>query len=212
LPSSSSSPTPRFRRRLGENARADVAERFAWPTVTQATVEAYRSALGLEDRARARPARGGRVIALRKAPSSYDERFMGHDGERVPLERTPWTELRLEAVRDLVDPQPGDRILDSAALPARSRTTSRRSALTPSASTSRSSRSRRRVGSFPECTFEVADATSLPFGHESFDKAVAADFVEHIGDDVLPRDVRGAASRARPGRDVRGSTRRTRAT
>ena len=28
------------------------------------------------------------------------------------LERTPWTELRLEAVRDLVDPQPGDRVLD----------------------------------------------------------------------------------------------------
>jgi glycosyltransferase involved in cell wall biosynthesis len=39
---------PELRRRLGENARAEVAERFAWPTVTQATVEAYRSALGVE--------------------------------------------------------------------------------------------------------------------------------------------------------------------
>jgi glycosyltransferase involved in cell wall biosynthesis len=39
---------PALRRRLGENARADVAERFAWPAVTQATVEAYRAALGLE--------------------------------------------------------------------------------------------------------------------------------------------------------------------
>ena len=39
---------PALRRRLGENARADVAERFAWPAVTQATVEAYRSALGVE--------------------------------------------------------------------------------------------------------------------------------------------------------------------
>ena len=46
--SSSSSPTPALRRRLGENARADVAERFAWPAVTRATVEAYRAALGLE--------------------------------------------------------------------------------------------------------------------------------------------------------------------
>jgi glycosyltransferase involved in cell wall biosynthesis len=39
---------PALRRRLGENARADVAERFAWPAITQATVEAYRSALGVE--------------------------------------------------------------------------------------------------------------------------------------------------------------------
>ena len=39
---------PALRRRLGENARADVAERFAWPAVTQATVDAYRAALGVE--------------------------------------------------------------------------------------------------------------------------------------------------------------------
>jgi glycosyltransferase involved in cell wall biosynthesis len=39
---------PALRHRLGENARADVAERFAWPAVTQATVEAYRAALGVE--------------------------------------------------------------------------------------------------------------------------------------------------------------------
>jgi glycosyltransferase involved in cell wall biosynthesis len=39
---------PALRRRLGENARADVAERFAWPAVTRATVDAYRAALGLE--------------------------------------------------------------------------------------------------------------------------------------------------------------------
>ena len=56
--------------------------------------------------ARARSARGGRVIALRKAPSSYDERFMDTMANEY-LERTPWTELRLAAVRDLVDPQPG---------------------------------------------------------------------------------------------------------
>ena len=51
------------------------------------------------------------MIALRKAPSSYDERFMDTMANEY-LERTPWTELRLEAVRDLVDPQRGDRILD----------------------------------------------------------------------------------------------------
>ena len=37
-----------LRRRLGANARADVAARFAWPAVTQATLAAYRDALGVE--------------------------------------------------------------------------------------------------------------------------------------------------------------------
>jgi SAM-dependent methyltransferase len=35
---------------------------------------------------------------------------------------------------------------------------------------------------FPGPRFEVADATQLPFADASFDKAVAADFVEHIED------------------------------
>jgi glycosyltransferase involved in cell wall biosynthesis len=39
---------PLLRRRLGEAARADVAARFAWPAVTQATVAAYHAALGVE--------------------------------------------------------------------------------------------------------------------------------------------------------------------
>ena len=37
---------PDLRRRLGAAARADVSERFAWPAVIDATVEAYRHALG----------------------------------------------------------------------------------------------------------------------------------------------------------------------
>ena len=36
-----------LRRRLGANARAEAA-RFAWPAVTEATVDAYHSALGIE--------------------------------------------------------------------------------------------------------------------------------------------------------------------
>ncbi len=70
------------------------------------------------------------MIARRKAPSSYDERFMDTMASEY-LERTPWTER------------------------------------------------------FPECRFEVADATALPFADASFEKAVAADFVEHIRDDVF---------------------------
>jgi SAM-dependent methyltransferase len=124
------------------------------------------------------------VIALRKAPSSYDERFMDTMANEY-LERTPWTELRLEAVCDLVDPQPGDRILDLGCAAG---------AITHYLSTFGASP----VGIdleplaiakarelFPECAFEVADATALPFDGASFDKAVAADFVEHIRDDVF---------------------------
>jgi SAM-dependent methyltransferase len=124
------------------------------------------------------------VIALRRAPSSYDERFMDTMANEY-LERTPWTELRLAAVRDLVDPQPGDRILDLGCAAG---------AITHYLS----SFDTKSVGIdveplaiakarelFPECAFEVADATALPFADASFDKAVAADFVEHVRDDVF---------------------------
>jgi glycosyltransferase involved in cell wall biosynthesis len=36
---------PALRRRVGEAARADVAVRFAWPSVTRATIDAYQTAL-----------------------------------------------------------------------------------------------------------------------------------------------------------------------
>jgi len=39
---------PTLRRRLGANARDEIARRFAWPSVTAATVAAYRDALGIE--------------------------------------------------------------------------------------------------------------------------------------------------------------------
>jgi glycosyltransferase involved in cell wall biosynthesis len=37
-----------LRRRLGANARTEVAERFAWPAVTQAILAAYSDAVGIE--------------------------------------------------------------------------------------------------------------------------------------------------------------------
>jgi 2-polyprenyl-3-methyl-5-hydroxy-6-metoxy-1,4-benzoquinol methylase len=51
------------------------------------------------------------MLRLRPAPEMYDERFMDTMANAY-LEQTPWTELRLAAVRDLVDPHPDDRILD----------------------------------------------------------------------------------------------------
>src|SRR5207302_3626656 len=52
-----------------------------------------------------------RLPAFRRAPAEYDELFVDTMASAY-LERTPWTELRLEAVRSLVDPQPGERVLD----------------------------------------------------------------------------------------------------
>ena len=124
------------------------------------------------------------MIALRKAPSSYDERFMDTMANEY-LERTPWTELRLAAVRDLVDPQPGDRILDlGCAAGAITHYLSSFDAESVGIDFEPLAIAKARE-LFPECTFEVADATALPFADASFDKAVAADFVEHIGDDVF---------------------------
>jgi cyclopropane fatty-acyl-phospholipid synthase-like methyltransferase len=101
------------------------------------------------------------------------------------LERTPWTELRLEAVRDLVDPQAGDRILDlGCAAGAITHYLSSFGADSVGIDFEELAIAKARE-LFSECTFEVADATSLPFAEASFDKAVAADFVEHIRDDVF---------------------------
>ena len=50
-------------------------------------------------------------FALRRAPAEYDDTFMETMASAY-LERTPWTELRLAAVRDLVEPRAGDRVVD----------------------------------------------------------------------------------------------------
>jgi len=126
------------------------------------------------------------MLKLRPAPASYDERFMNTMANAY-IDRTPWTELRLDVVRDLVDPQPGDRVLDLGCAAG---------AITHYLSTF----SAESVGIdfeplaiekarelFPGLRFEVADACHLPFPDACFDKAVAADFVEHIEDETFLR-------------------------
>jgi SAM-dependent methyltransferase len=126
------------------------------------------------------------MLKLRPAPESYDERFMDTMASAY-LERTPWTELRLAVVRDLVDPRPGDRVLDLGCAAG---------AITHYLSTFGADpvgidfeplavEKAREL--FPGLRFEVADAADLPFADASFDKAVAADFVEHIDDEVFLR-------------------------
>jgi SAM-dependent methyltransferase len=124
------------------------------------------------------------MLKLRKAPSIYDDQFMDTMATEY-LDRTPWTELRLEAVRDLLDPQPGDRVLDLGCAAG---------AITHYLSTFDAEpvgidfeplAIERARELFPGLRFEVADATQLPFADASFDKAVAADFVEHIEDETF---------------------------
>jgi SAM-dependent methyltransferase len=119
------------------------------------------------------------MLKLRRAPSSYDETFMDTMATEY-LERTPWTQLRLDAVRDLVDPRPDDRILDLGCAAG---------AITHYLSTFGCDVTgvdleplaiMRARGLFPGLRFEIANATDLPFADASFDKAVAADFVEHV--------------------------------
>jgi SAM-dependent methyltransferase len=124
------------------------------------------------------------MLKLRKAPSSYDDQFMDTMATEY-LDRTPWTELRLEAVRDLLDPQPGDRVLDlGCAAGAITHYLSTFDAEPVGIDLEPLAIERARE-LFPGLRFEVADATQLPFADASFDKAVAADFVEHIEDETF---------------------------
>src|SRR5919202_5606805 len=125
-------------------------------------------------------------LAFRRAPAEYDDTFMDTMASAY-LERTPWTELRLAAVRDLVDPHPGDRILDlGCAAGAITHFLSELGAETIGVDAEpRAIEKAREL--FPGLEFVVADVAALPFEDASFDKAVAADLVEHLDDATFER-------------------------
>ena len=119
-----------------------------------------------------------------RAPAAYDDAFMARMASAY-LAQTPWTRLRLAAVRDLVEPAPGDRVLDLG---------SAGGAVTHFLSTfgcdvvgiDPEERAVDLAASlFPSLRFEVGDATALRFEDASFDKVVAADLVEHLDDGQL---------------------------
>ena len=127
-----------------------------------------------------------RAGLIGRAPATYDDAFMGAMA-RAYVEQTPWTRLRLAAVRDLVEPRVGDRVLDLG---------SAAGAVTHFLSTfgceaagvdaePRAVEVARAL--FPALHFALADVAELPFADASFDKAVAADLVEHLADETLER-------------------------
>jgi SAM-dependent methyltransferase len=122
-----------------------------------------------------------RLPAFRRSPETYDETFMDTMASEY-LDKTPWTELRLEALEALVEPRPGDRILDLGCAAG---------ALTHFLSTfgaevvgvdSEPLAIEKARSLFPEFGFEQADVAALPFEENAFDKAVAGDLVEHLDD------------------------------
>src|SRR6516225_6356584 len=123
-----------------------------------------------------------RLPAFRRAPASYDERFMDTMATAY-LERTPWTELRLEAVRSLVEPAAGNRVLDlGCAAGAISHYLSTFGCETVGVDAEPLAVARAR-SLFPDLDFEIANVAELPFEDGAFDKAVAADLVEHLDDE-----------------------------
>jgi SAM-dependent methyltransferase len=125
-----------------------------------------------------------RLPAFRRAPAEYDEQFMDTMASAY-LERTAWTELRLEAVRSLVEPQAGDRVLDlGCAAGAISHYLSTLGCETVGVDAEPLAIEKARE-LFPALTFQLANVIRLPFDDGSFDKAVAADLVEHLDDETF---------------------------
>ena len=125
-------------------------------------------------------------LAFRRAPAEYDDTFMDTMASAY-LERTPWTELRLDAVRDLVEPRAGDRVVDlgCAAGAITHYLSSFGCDVVGVDAEERAIEKAREL--FPDLQFVVADVAALPFDDASFDKAVAADLVEHLDDRTFDR-------------------------
>lgn len=137
-------------------------------------------------------------LAFGQAPASYDEDFMSTMA-RAYLDQTPWTRLRLDAVRELVEPSPGDRVLDlgcAAGATSHFLSTFRCETVGIDAEPLAVERAR---ALFPGLRFEVADVRALPFPDASFDKAVAADLVEHLERETLAAMLAEVRRVLRPG-------------
>ena len=122
-----------------------------------------------------------KLAFIGRAPEEYDEAFIDTMAEEY-LRRTPWTQLRLAAVEDLVEPHPGDRVLDLGCAAGAITDFLSGFGCEVAGVDSEARAIERARELFPGRRFEQADVASLPFGDNSFDKAVAADLVEHLDD------------------------------
>jgi SAM-dependent methyltransferase len=125
-------------------------------------------------------------VTIRKSPSSYDEAFMEAMASAY-LERTPWTELRLSALTRLVEPNPGDRILDLGCAAGALTHFFSQSGATVTGVDSEPRAIAKARSLFPDLEFVEADVANLPFADRSFDKAVAGDLVEHLDGEAFTK-------------------------
>jgi SAM-dependent methyltransferase len=125
-------------------------------------------------------------LTFRRSPAEYDVCFMRNLAEAY-LNDTAWSRLRLAAVHDLVEPKAGDRVLDLGC--AAGSITHFLSTFGCEAVGVDSEPEAIELASalFTGLQFEQADVASLPFSDASFDKAVAADLVEHLDDSTFAR-------------------------
>jgi ubiquinone/menaquinone biosynthesis C-methylase UbiE len=115
---------------------------------------------------------------------TYDEEFMTATADAYE-HGTRHSRMRLANVQELVDPKPGDRVLDlGCATGAMAHFLSTLGARTVGADSSAIGIKKARM-LFPEIRFEIADAAHLPFEDRSFDKVLAADLTEHLDQPTL---------------------------
>ena len=113
------------------------------------------------------------------AGEGYDEEFMQAMASAY-AEETRWTKMRLRNVLELVDPHPGERVLDLGCAAGSMTDFLARSgceAVGVDASELGVAEARRL---HPTLRFEVGDVSRLPFEDCCFDKALAADLTEHL--------------------------------
>lgn len=125
-----------------------------------------------------------RLGLVGRAPSVYDDDFMSAMAGAY-LDQTPWTQLRLAAVRDLVEPAPGDRVLDLGSAGGAVTHFLSTFGCEPTGVDAEERAVALAATLFPALRFEVADVAALPFPDASFGKAVAADLVEHLEDETF---------------------------
>ena len=115
------------------------------------------------------------------------------------LDQTAWTRVRLAAVRDLVEPRPGERILDLGCAAGAVTHFLSTFGAEPVGVDAEELAVETARSLFPALSFELADVRELPFEDESFDKAVAADLVEHLEDEVFAAMLADVRRVLRPG-------------
>jgi len=131
----------------------------------------------------------------------YDDKFYD-DMAAAYLEQTAWTRLRLTQVKRMVDPQPGDRIIDlGCGMGAVTHFCSTFGAEVVGVDLSSTAiQAAKRLFEDAPITFYERDVSNL-YGMEaeSFDKAVSADLVEHITQSSFEGMAREAFRVLKPG-------------